>query len=266
MSKASGLLQRLKPQPSAEVLPIVRPVARRFSFEEGDDTVAQSAPLGDLFPSSSQQGQHRLLRKSASLGTLQNNVVASAVVETSLSPVAASPTTPGPNVETQFPSRIPVLSPGLLAKPRAEREDSASSLLTAIKHADNATKRSSSLTSSAYSPSSVPSTSREDTTKATRDQSTASCVRSMSSNHLLDHTNALRGNVDMVAYAAARAASLSSDINSDRRAGRNQPGARSSRSKCSTPSQNDYTRQENQENFRPLHSSRFPDHDTRSVR
>ncbi|KAK4612838.1 hypothetical protein CLAFUR0_13007 [Fulvia fulva] len=255
MSKASGLLQRLKPQPSAEVLHNTRPVARRFSFEEGDDTAAQSAPLEDWLPKDGQHGKH-LLRKSASLGTLQNTVVTSAVVESTLSPVAASPTTPGPVVETQFPSRIPVLSPGLLAKPRAEREDSASSLLTAVKHSDNATKRSSSLTSSAFS---SPSASREDISKATRDQCTASCVRSVSSNHLLDHASVLRGSADMIAYAAARAASVSSDMNSDLRADRKRPGASSSCGRYSILPQKENNRQEN---ARILQSSRIPDHDT----
>ncbi|CAK4033577.1 Hypothetical predicted protein [Lecanosticta acicola] len=227
LSKASGFFNRLRPQLSVDNTSNSRSVSRRFSFEPGDDGAAQSrATAGVTVPSNSKD---RFLRKSVSLDALQQMSQSTAVgVEEihNLSPVAASPTTSAPAVDGRPPSRIPtpVFNTGYLAKPRQEREDSASSLLTAIKSAEDTEKRSNSLSSSVCN---SPPTSRGDVPRISHpyevDQGTLSAWRSQSSssNRLLDRTNTLRGG--NVAAAAARTTSNSSEATGSQ----TQPSARS---------------------------------------
>lgn len=250
LSKASGFFNRLRPQLSIDNTGNTRSLSRRFSFEPGDDGAAQHASATAAVPGNNED---RFLRKSVSLDALQQIVpatVTAADEKHNLSPVAASPTTSAPAVEGRPPSRIPtpVYNTGYLARPRQEREDSASSLITAIKSAEEAGKRSNSLSSSVYS---TPSMSREDLTKASQptvaDQGMK--AQSGSSNRLLDHTNTLRGSSN-VASAAARTASISSEATGDVPSGQTQLSAGINRSGCSNKSTK--RKDSRSENLRPL--------------
>jgi len=155
MAKASGFFHKLRPQLNVDTTcPSSR---RKFSFEAGDDTVAISLPgIVQL----SGIGSDRVLRKSSSLPSLAGAAQRGPMTERTLSPVAQSPTTSAPLSESRRASKIPtpVYSPIYLARPRQEREDSTSSLLTAIKFSDS-TRRSDSVSGSNHS---SPSTSRAD--------------------------------------------------------------------------------------------------------
>lgn len=160
MTRASGFFHKLRPNLTIDTATTPVPVSRRFSFEPGDDVANQrtATPGMVILPDGS-----RTLRKSASLCSISSHT----------------------------PSRIPtpVYTAGALARPRRERDESSSSLLTVIKRSDNGSSR----TSSVYSSPSV----REDFFKTSpcRDRdSMSSGLRSRQSNRLLDHTNDLRGN------------------------------------------------------------------------
>ena len=125
---------------------------RRFSFEAGDDhePILGTTPL-DKLPAAVKD---RLLRKSVSLSYLSDTASTKRLAsQTKLSPVQQSPTASVPPSDIRKPTRIPtpVYSSGSLARPREEREDSASSLLTAIRHADDERRISVSRSSSGFS-------------------------------------------------------------------------------------------------------------------
>ena len=205
MAKASGFFHKLKPQMNIDTTVVEN---QRFSFEEGDDS-AISAP-GATTPRAASSsalatmGTHdRVLRKCASTPLLADYKAGSDMnsPERPLSPVAQSPTGSTPVSESRRGSKIPtpVYNPGTLARPRRERESSESSLLTAIRCSETAERRSNSLSSSGYSSS---STSRMDMTAGSQ---------GTTSNRLLEHTMALRGN----AFAAAAAARAVESTNAD---------------------------------------------------
>lgn len=157
--------------------------------------------------------RERLIRKSASMSFISDSSSMRAPAPTQLSPVAQSPSptlSASPSDWQQSatdagdgrrpPSRIPtpVYSSGSRARPRQEREDSASSLLTAIKHSEDASHRSGSISSSSFS---SPPASRVDLTQGLQgpESGHGSIQRLSSSNRLLEHTNALRGSAYTVA-------------------------------------------------------------------
>lgn len=216
MIKASEIFHKWRPQLTVESAgESSGERSRRFSFEPGDDTSDKDAEHS-LPP----YVKERILRKARSLNVLIDHDARNANVERSLTPVAQSPTTSAPTLDGRPPSRIPtpVFTAGSLARPRQEREDSASSLLTVINAAEGS-NRSNSLTSSIYS---SPSTSRDDLSKPLNTaQGPPASLRSNSSNHLLDHTNLLRGN----SLASVRTASTSSEFNCDPRVHWKQPSA-----------------------------------------
>ncbi|KAK5126283.1 hypothetical protein LTR85_010519 [Meristemomyces frigidus] len=122
MSKASGFFQKLRPQLTLDAS---YSGGRRFSFDTGDDIMAASPPSAAQSPA----GRNGcMLRKSVSLMSLAE-LAQRSNIERTLSPVPQSPTTSAPT-EPRRGSRIPttVHSPGFLARPRQEREDSAWSL------------------------------------------------------------------------------------------------------------------------------------------
>ncbi|KAK4496912.1 hypothetical protein PRZ48_011361 [Zasmidium cellare] len=197
VSKASDLFHKLKPQLGVESPGNVRGFHRRFSFEPGDDAAAQKVPQDAVDPSS---GENRILRKSVSVDVLRGIPPTTAVVDPLLSPVPSSPTVSVTPADGRPPSRIPtpVYRSGSLARPRQEREDSASSLLTAIRQAENASKRSNSLSSSIYSTSS-PKAEDPNFTRASQsiEYGLGSSVR------LVDRTNSLRSSSASLASHAA---------------------------------------------------------------
>lgn len=187
VSKASDLLHRLRPQISIDSISNVRGTQRRFSFEPGDDTLAHSTTHGEGILGSVGE---RILRKSVSLDILRRNPPTTNVAD--LSPVPSSPTVSTFPSEGRPPSRIPTPVHSL-ARPRQEREDSASSLLTAIRQPEDAGKRSNSVTSSAYSsPSAKASDANPSRGSQYSELALAPGLRSCSSNRLLDHTRSLR--------------------------------------------------------------------------
>ena len=175
---------------------------RRFSFEPGDDNdTALSAPPLEKLPAAV---KHRLLRKSVSMSVLSERTPPKASLrESELSPVQQSPTTSVPPSDSRKPTRIPtpIHSNGSLARPRRDREDSSSSLLTVLRHADETCKRSDSASNSALG---SPCTSRLDLMQENQGNQTHETAAT-ASNPLRDHTNHLRGNA--FAAAAAKAAS-----------------------------------------------------------
>ena len=130
--------------------------------------------------------------------TLAEMAQRAAAIERSLSPVAQSPNTSAPPSEQRRASRIPtpIHSPGHLAMPRQEREDSASSLLTGIKDTGISWGRDSIL-NPGYSSRSA---SRVDVTDGDA-ISFGGPAWSGGGNFLPDHSRLLRGN----AFAAAAA-------------------------------------------------------------
>ncbi|KAK5126205.1 hypothetical protein LTR08_004786 [Meristemomyces frigidus] len=196
MAKASGFFQKkLRPQLTIDTVSVA---GRRFSFETDDDADNIILPVTRLVGTSGR------LRKSTSLMTLAEMAQMAATIQRALSPVAQSPNTSAPPSEPRRGSRIPtpVHSPGYLAKPRQEREDSASSLLTAINNTGN-TWREDSVSSSSYS---SPSASRVDMIQQPQsaERTSGGYQRSGSRNRLLGHTNVLRGSA--LAAAAAKSA------------------------------------------------------------
>jgi hypothetical protein len=176
----------------------------------------------------------RLLRKSVSMSILSNNYgLTEPTIDKTLSPVQQSPTTSAPQSESKRPSRIPtpVYSSGSLARPRRERDDSASSLLTAIKHSeDEAFPRNGSMSSPAYS---SPSASRNDLTQA-EGGSDVTQTNGSTSNRLLSHTNTLRG-PRPVGTATQANADQDTPANRDKRPG--APSPPSTQSRCSDMSE-----------------------------
>lgn len=148
-TKASGFFHKLRSQ----ALTIDTGLGRRFSFEAGDDE-ALSAPAAETI-SLANNGmlpnavRERLLRKCVSTSVLADFSNQKVPTQDSegprLSPVQQSPTTLGSLSESRPPSKIPTptYGSGMLARPRQEREDSASSLLTAIKLSEDASCRKS---------------------------------------------------------------------------------------------------------------------------
>lgn len=182
MKKASSFFHRLRPQANTETS---LASGRRYSFEEGDDMVILSSPLTAR---TSQSTIENRLRKSVSLSSLRDTAQRARPVNRTLSPVAQSPPTSTQVLETRRVSKIPtpVQNWGTVARPRRERDNSASSLLTAFKYSDG-THRSGSLSGSLDS---NPSYRRlmKPLSEDTRQQG--------NHNDILDHTNALRGHVD----------------------------------------------------------------------
>jgi hypothetical protein len=192
MSKASGFFWKLRPQLTVDAA-TTGSSSRRFSFDPGDDsTTIGSAP--DTSPIGMPANvKERILRKSVSLYALADTDPRAS--DRHLSPVAQSPTPSAPFNEGRIPSRIPtpVFSSGSLARPRQEREDSSSSLLTAIRHTEGSIC-SNSRTSSSYSSPQHPSVQAE--------PGSASMPRSSSSHRLVEYTNALRGTTPAVGRVA----------------------------------------------------------------
>ena len=142
-SHLMGFFNRLKPQLSLDTLS----EAGRFSFEVGDD----KGPIDAAYQQSA--SRESLLRKSVSLSALHEaaRLVPARSSQNDLSPIESSPTSVHTS-DSRGTSKIP--SPtynAALAKPRQQREDSASSLLTAARDAEHSGNRSSSAASSVYS-------------------------------------------------------------------------------------------------------------------
>jgi hypothetical protein len=185
-SHLMGFINRLRPQLSLDTLP----ETRRFSFEVGDD----SAPIGATYQNPT--SRESLLRKSVSLSALPEATryvpVRSAHVD--LSPTESSPTTSAGTSDSKGTSKIP--SPAYiatLAKPRQQREDSASSLLTAMRDSEYRGQRSSSAASSVYSSQSshhVATDKSRMMSRTAHTQPSQAIVNRLE--HLFDHTNAVR--------------------------------------------------------------------------
>lgn len=158
MTRASGFFHKLRPGLAIDTAAIPLAGSRRFSFEPGDDVAAQRTTTPGLLVSPDGK---KALRKSASLCS----------------------------ISSRTPSRIPtpVYTPGALARPRQERDESMSSLLTVIKRSDEGESRTSSVYSS-------PSWSREEFVKTSpcNDRDSMSRMRSRESNRLVNRTNDLR--------------------------------------------------------------------------
>jgi hypothetical protein len=241
MTRASGFLQKLRPQLNMDTSPMA---PRRFSFEPGDDFAAQISPTEGPSPP-----VIKTLRKSVSLYTLLEQPLATPM-NRSLSPVAHSPTTSVPTSEGRPQSRIPtpVFNNWALARPRQEREDSSSSLLTVIQHPDEGMRRIDSRTSSVHSSPSVGRDTKAGASISYESSSAVGLKPSKSSNRLLDHTNSLRGSPSNLAVAAARAASLSNDVEPGRPPNWRRSSAHSSQS---APSNRSDASDHRLENSRP---------------
>ena len=204
-SHLMGFFNRLRPQLSLDTLP----EARRFSFEVGDD----KGPIGATY----QQLANResLLRKSVSLSALHEGarLVPARSSQNDVSPIDSSPTTSARTSDSRRTSKIP--SPtynAVLAKPRQQREESATSLLTAMRDAEHPGQRSSSAASSVCStqsryhvatdqPRIVSRTSLTQPAQAIANRldlqrlhglSSVDTAGTAASQHLIDHTNAVR--------------------------------------------------------------------------
>lgn len=182
---------------------------RRFSFEAGDDVDAafSAPPLEGLTTSV----KDRLLRKSASTSFLFDiSSTDATAMQPTLSPIGQSPTTSTSQLEERKSSKIPtpVYSAASRARPRSERDSSASSLLTAIKCSDEESIRSISQSGSACSSPTAKQVNSERLSQGTEGtlRGTPRTEQwAIGGNPLIEHTNALRGN--SFAVAAARAAS-----------------------------------------------------------
>lgn len=212
MTKASGFFHKLRPQLHADTVARDAPaMSRRFSFEFGDDIAAIDAPF------STEPGNvdsDHALRKSVSLPALGERAQQLPMPEPVLSPVLPSPTDNSPSSASRRASRIP--SPAYvpsLARPRQDREDSTSSLVTVVKHSERASRRTGSVSSSRYSRSGSMTMSPSDahsnrTSHASHGQesskrSSEHSHQSHSGNWLLDHTNKLRSPSATIAAAKA---------------------------------------------------------------
>lgn len=206
ISKASGFFQKLRPQINFDtagdapekIAPkeaqIAKFTTRRFSFEVGDDA-GEPSPSLDI----ASIAPERILRSSVSMSALPEVGTHSNPMRQSLSPLAQSPPASASPLEYRRVSRIPtpVYHVGSLARPRREREDSASSLLTIIRHAEGVT-RCASQSSSILS---TPSDNRSEFIQrhAVAAGRLAKWKRGGIGNGLLEHTNALRGNTVVAA-------------------------------------------------------------------
>lgn len=268
--KASGFLSKLRPQLTVDTSV---GLGRRFSFEAGDDAEASlSAPVLDTLPPSVRE---RLIRKSASMSSLDTTPPKAPMQGPSLSPVAQSPTTSAPlqefaeaspDIDETRPTRIPtpVYQSGSLARPRRDREDSASSLLTAIKVSRPVSQRSGSGSSTSYS---SPSASRTDLTQGVNGSEIVQ-GSGQRSNRLLHHTNSLHGSVAVA--AAQKAAGIINLNNFDHEHAAThglRKGSSSNNNRSSTQSGTDSDmgepRKENQEPMRRSMSSSVQGNATR---
>lgn len=197
MSKASGFFHKLVPQLSIDAHAGPQPL-RRFSFEPGDDTGPANDPEGDATPI----GKEHTLRRSVSADGLRRARTTTSA--RALSPVPPSPT-PSALMEGRngTPSRIPtpIFTSGSLAKPRQERDESASSLLTVLQY-NGARSVSSSSNGS-------PECSRTNLARAAEEMLSTQSSVSLSSSNSTNRLHALRG-IDLAA-AAARTASNTAD-------------------------------------------------------
>ena len=164
-------------------------IRRQFSFEAGDDSATISTSPADALPAAVRD---RLLRKSVSTSILSDKPLPKGIIghDRALSPVEQSPTSSAPVSESTMSKRLtriptPVFYSG--AKPRQERESSASSLLTAIRNYDACYESDSSMDSSSAH-------SRADRAEVLHGLGS---LRSANSNSLLEHTNALRSSALM---------------------------------------------------------------------
>ena len=143
-SHLMGFFNRLRPQLSLDTLQ----EARRFSFEVSDD----KGPIGAGYQESA--SRESLLRKSVSLSALPEAArhVPAKTLQNDLSPIESSPTTSARTSDSRRTSKIPspTYNPAL-ARPRQQREESTSSLLTATRDSEHQGQRSSSAASSVYS-------------------------------------------------------------------------------------------------------------------
>lgn len=139
---SKGLSFFQKKRPSLHVDPENHEI-RRFSFDPGDDQDPVALRGGSF--------ANRVLRRIASLSSLQTKLVAIASREPIFASAGPSPL-PSPQLpSSRRSSKIP--SPAFsLSRPR--RDGSTSSLLTAIKQGDDGSQRASSISSSVYSSSS----------------------------------------------------------------------------------------------------------------
>ncbi|KAF2170551.1 hypothetical protein M409DRAFT_19371 [Zasmidium cellare ATCC 36951] len=222
VTKASDLFHKLRPQLGVENASNLRGLHRRFSFEPGDDAAAQKMPQVN---GNAGSGETRILRKSVSLDVLGKIPPTTAVVDPMLSPVPSSSTVSVTPADGRPPSRIPtpVYSSGSLARPRQEREDSASSLLTAFRQPENTSKRSNSVSSSAYS---IPSPKPEDPNLSRASQPVEYALGT--NLRLLDRTNSLRSSSASLASHAVAGGPENVNVNST--ADRKRPGTRSNHS------------------------------------
>jgi hypothetical protein len=255
--KASGFLAKFRPQLHVDTSD---GLGRRFSFEAGDDANASfSAPVIDTLPPTVRD---RLIRKSASMSSLEVASNRTTTQEPALSPVAQSPTTSAqrqdfagtpPEQDDAKRTRIPtpVWKSGSLARPRRDRDDSASSLLTAIKVSRPVSQRSGSVSSSSYS---SPSASRTDLTRGLNNQETIQ-GSGQRGNGLLHHTNSLRGG--MAIAAAQKAANINLHQSGATHGQRKETASNNNRSSTPPRTNSDLgeLRNENQEPMKGLMSS-----------
>lgn len=201
--KASEFFHRLRPALNVDTAQSAS-TQQRFSFEAGDDSEAMSSTTADneeMMPEDRHRSEslsslveltHRALNlehcpvEQSPISTLSFTV---SPVEHSASP---SPAHTASRRLTRIPTPVYLL--GALSHPRRRREDSASSLLTAIRHSDAASTNGSASSSQYSSP--TPGYIDTNGRLIVTDPWTAKRQnqRSTSSNSLLDHTNALRGN------------------------------------------------------------------------
>lgn len=205
-SHLMGFFNRLRPQLSLDTLP----EARRFSFEVGDD----KGPIGATCQQSA--SRESLLRKSVSLSALHEAArhVPARSSPNDLSPIESSPTTSARTSDSRRTSKIPSPSyNAALAKPRQQREESATSLLTAMRDAEHPGRRSSSAASSVYSTQSRQHVATTDKPRLVSRTSLAQPAQAIvkrldlqrlhgfssvdtagtaPSRHMIDHTNAIR--------------------------------------------------------------------------
>ena len=259
--KASGFLSRWRPQLNVDTSV---GLDRRFSFETGDDANASlSAPAIDTLPPTVRE---RLIRKSASMSSLEAAWSKPTAQECPLSPVAQSPPTsvpqefagtPPDGEEAKKTTRIPtpVYKSGSLARPRRDRDDSPSSLLTAIKLSRPVSQRSSSISSSSRS---SPSASRTDLMKGLYGSETIQ-GSGQKGNRLLHHTNALRGGVAAIAAQKAVGINLNNFDQQPAATQGQRKGISSNNNRSSTRSRTDSDmgelRKENEEPIRRSMSS-----------
>ena len=215
-----------------------------------------SAPPIDTLPPAVRD---RLIRKSASMSSLE--VARVPAQKPLLSPVAQSPTTsvplqefagtpPDQEAKKYAPTRIPTPTHrASLARPRRERDDSTSSLLTAINVSRPVSRRSGSCSS--YSSASA---SRIDLTQGVHGAETVP-GSGQKGTSLLHHTASLRGS--LAAIAAQKAANVNLN-NSDQQAALNN----SDQQPAATPSQ----RKDNQGNDNRSSTLSYTDMDSSECR